>query len=142
MYLRYPKPQKLVGLVKNMVKQGYYVSNGLMVSWWKQLKDGDHTAEAEEMLVAREEMFQLRRKWMRDSVSGDRRGKKSGSRRGSRQGLEKHGSEGKFEGTFKKATVYGRRAHESGYANWRKKVRVVRRRFFSPKGSKGKVYIA
>ncbi|GAQ88841.1 hypothetical protein KFL_004630080 [Klebsormidium nitens] len=60
MYLRAHQPEKLVGLVKDMVKQAYFVSNGLIVSWWNKLKAGDHAAEAEELLVAQKKMSQMR----------------------------------------------------------------------------------
>lgn len=64
MYLRTRRPQKLVGLVKYMVRQTYFVHNGLMVGWWKELKSGGHIAAAEEILVAQREMSRMRRSWI------------------------------------------------------------------------------
>lgn len=55
MYLRVQEPQKLVGLVKDMLRQDYFVSDGLM-NWVEQLKAGDHAREAERMSIAESKM--------------------------------------------------------------------------------------
>lgn len=64
MYLRAKEPQKLLGLVENLLREAYLVSDGLMVRWVKQLKAGGHIAEAKEVLVAQSEMSLIRRKWI------------------------------------------------------------------------------
>lgn len=98
MYLRAQTPQKIVELVKSMLRQRYFVSSRLMLSWAEKLKAGDHEAEEEEVLVAESQMCLLWQESVRMKSNEARRdAKKTERKQGSEEAAERKGSKETFE---------------------------------------------